>query len=149
MPGVYDTTNRKDVRSAIAAGISAPGVLPATATVYGYMATGFEGLSPVVRVVSAGSMRPEFTARGTRSRFYYSVQLWVLFFEDGEPDVQQAAEDALDDLEEALLDWLIDNQTGALWTAISFADRSRTQVVLVGGSQYIMEDIPIAVDVFG
>ena len=58
-------------------------------------------------------------------------------------------QDALDDLEEAVLDWLIDNQTGALWTAIGCADRSRTQVVLVGGSQYIMEDIPIAVDVFG
>ena len=141
--------NRKAIRQAIADALGAPGVMPSALDIYPYMKAGFDGASPVVRVVNAGSNRPESTARGHRSQFFFSVQFFVIYYEEGTPAAQAAAEDTLDDLEHELISWMDGNHNTERWTTLKWADRSRTQVVREGGHQYILEDVPIVVDVVG
>ena len=60
--------SRETVRKAIAAGLAASGVLPtAKGNIYDYMHSSFAGASPVVRVLSGGSMRPRDTHHGKPS----------------------------------------------------------------------------------
>lgn len=145
--------NRDAVREKIAQGygdylaVEMPG-----AQVYGYMKSGFGGNSPVVRVVSDGSLRPEFPAQGVRSQFYYVVQHYVIYYQQGAPEVQAEAEDLLDQLEYHLYSWMVTNQQiPGFWTEIKFAERSRSSVVPVdsGAYYYILELIPLAVRVAG
>lgn len=142
--------NRKDIRHALATAL-ASAMPSAQGNVFGFMKTGFEGDSPIVRIVDSGSDRPYKEQRGVRSRFYYSVQLFVLYFEDGSPEIQSNAEDLLDDLEHEFYSYLADNQTTTNWTMIGYDDGQRSRVIQVrlGESRYILEDIPIAVRVDG
>lgn len=145
--------NRGLIRKALAAGLAAalPGASPllTSLSVYDYMRSGFEGKSPVLRVVTAGSLRPEAYANGIRSQFYYSVQFFVIYYQDGDPSVQAQAEDILDELEIQAFTWIADNQQTDLWTELRFDQRSRSTVVKLGPHQYIMEDIPVVARVYG
>lgn len=148
--------SRATIRQALASQLAATGVMPtAKGNIYGYMRSGFAGLSPVVRVLSGGSVRPRTPQHGTPSRFLYTVQLWVLYFDDGNAAQQAAAEDTLDALEAELTAWLgnesVRNQVG-LWRDLAWYDASRVDVRQIGtkaGSIYIVEDVPIEVTVDG
>ena len=145
--------SRETVRKAIASGLAASGVLPtAKGNIYDYMHSSFAGASPVVRVLSGGSMRPRDTHHGKPSTFYFTIQLWVLYFERGTPAQQAAAEDTLDALEGEVTAWLGDldvrNQPG-YWRDLSWAQASQVAVRQVQGHSYIVEDIPIEVTVDG
>lgn len=145
--------SRATVRAAIASGLAATGVMPtAKGNIYDYMRSGFAGVSPVVRVLSAGSVRPRDPQHGKPSRFYYTVQLWVLYFERGDAGQQEAAEDTLDALEAELTAWLGDlavRSNPGLWRDLGWFDASRIDVRQVAGHSYIVEDVPIEVMVDG
>lgn len=145
--------SRAAVRAAIASGLAATGVMPtAKGNIYDYMRSGFAGVSPVVRVLSAGSVRPRDPQHGKPSRFYYTVQLWVLYFERGDAGQQEAAEDTLDALEAELTAWLGDlavRSNPGLWRDLGWFDASRIDVRQVAGHSYIVEDVPIEVMVDG
>lgn len=145
--------SRATVRAAIASGLAATGVMPtAKGNIYDFMKSGFAGVSPVVRVLSAGSVRPRDRQHGVPSRFYYTVQLWVLYFERGDAAQQEAAEDTLDALEAELTAWLGDltvRSKPGTWRDLGWYDASRIDVRQVAGHSYIVEDIPIEVMVDG
>ena len=145
--------SRAAVRAAIASGLAATGVMPtAKGNIYDYMRSGFAGVSPVVRVLSAGSVRPRDPQHGKPSRFYYTVQLWVLYFERGDAGQQEAAEDTLDALEAELTAWLGNltvRSNPGLWRDLGWFDASRIDVRQVAGHSYIVEDVPIEVMVDG
>lgn len=145
--------SRATVRKAIASQLKATGVMPtAQGNIYAYMYSGFAGASPVVRVMSGGSFRPRDAHHGTPSRFYFTVQLWVLAYERGDAAQQAAAEDTLDALEAELVTWLgnlaVRAQPG-LWRDLGTFDTSRVDVRTAQGHQYIVEDVPIEVTVNG
>lgn len=97
-------------------------------------------------------MRPRDTHHGKPSTFYFTIQLWVLYFERGTPAQQAAAEDTLDALEGEVTAWLGDldvrNQPG-YWRDLGWAQASQVAVRQVQGHSYIVEDIPIEVTVDG
>ncbi len=145
--------SRATVRKAIASQLKATGVMPsAQGNIYAYMYSGFAGASPVVRVMSGGSVRPRDRHHGVPSRFYYTIQIWVLAYERGDAAQQAAAEDTLDALEAELTAWLGDltvRNSPGLWRDLGWLDASRIEVRTASGHQYIVEDIPIEVTVDG
>lgn len=144
---------RETVRKAIAAGLAASGVMPtAKGNIYAYMHSSFAGSSPVVRVLSGGSQRPRDAHHGKPSIFYFTVQMWVLYYERGTPAQQADAEDTLDALENELTAWLGDlnvrNQPG-LWRDLGWSQTSQVAVRQVQGHTYLVEDVLIEVMVDG
>lgn len=111
--------------------------------VYAYMNTGFEGTSPVVRVLNAGSMRPRVAgniAQPLGSRFRYIVQHFILFSKEGMNIDQAAAEDRLDNLETILAQFVSDqDQIPGVWKSVSFVDYSEPTLVKISGYHYLLE----------
>ena len=139
-------TNRKDIRKAVAAGLVT--AMTTAQAVYGYQKSDFDQQSPVVRVYSSGSERPSITARGARSKFFLSVEIWVLYA-TGATWTEENAEDAIDTLEKELIGWIADNQVTSLWTHLEYARPSLMGTVTVGGVPYLVEEFSIAVQVYG
>ena len=145
--------SRATVRAAIASGLAATGVMPtAKGNIYDYMRSGFAGVSPVVRVLSAGSLRPRDPQHGKPSVFFYTVQLWVLYFERSDAAQQEAAENTLDALEQELTAWMgnlaVRSKPGT-WRDLGWSQPSRVEVRQIAGHSYIVEDILIEVTVDG
>ena len=107
-----------------------------------------KGQWPAVFLLTSGSLRPQVTEAGIRSEFYYLAQLWVLYYHEG-LWTEAEAEDALDALEHQLAEWLANHQVGELWTALMFEGRSRVGIVVEGGETFLVEEIPIRVEVYG
>jgi hypothetical protein len=139
--------NRKVVREAL--GTQLGTALTSAVQVYDYLYSRFDVESPIVRIVTDGSNRPPIYSEGIRSTFYYALQFWVAYYEDGTPQVQSDAEDILDTLEYEFTVWLEANQIGTLWTMVSVDGRSRVQTVQTRGAYWIVETIPLAVEVYG
>lgn len=139
--------NRKVVREAL--GTQLGTALTSALQVYDYLYSRFDVESPIVRIVTDGSNRPPIYSEGIRSTFYYAVQFWVAYYEDGTPQVQSDAEDILDTLEYEFTVWLEANQIGTLWTMVRVDGRSRVQTVQTRGAYWIVETIPLAVEVYG
>ena len=139
--------SRAVVRAALGAGLAEG--MPTAMQVYPWQQSDFGGYSPVVRVVNAGSERPAKEARGIRSKFYLAVQLWVRFrLQDGSW-VEEQAEEQLDQLELELITWLTENQQTGLWTNIQYAERSTVGTSSLAGELWLVEDVPIVVEVYG
>lgn len=147
------TESREVVRKALAAGLAADGVMPsAKGNIYAYMRSGFAGASPVVRVLSGGSERPRDAHHGKPSFFFFTVQMWVLYFERGTPAQQAEAEDTLDALERELTAWMGDlsvRSNPGLWRDLGWVGASQVAVRPVQGHLYLVEDVQIEVTVDG
>lgn len=142
--------SRRAVREAIATGLTV--AMPTAAAVYPYMFSNFkDGPSPVVRLMNGGSNRPPIEEAGNRSIFYFMLQFWVIYFEDGTPTVQQEAENTLDQLEYEFVTWLAANQVKPAdqWTMMLYDGRSAVRTQKVHGFYYLVESIPLAVEVYG
>lgn len=137
--------NREVVRDTIVAGLQP--ALTVAQTVVGHQKANLAGQWPATMVFTAGSLRPQVTEQGIRSEFYYVVQLWVLYFKEGLWTEAQA-EDTLDALEQQLVEWMINNQVGELWTSLAFNGRSRISIVPLAGESYLMEEIPVMAEVY-
>lgn len=145
--GSTTAISRRTVREAL--GTQLTTALTSALAVYDYLYSKFDVESPIVRVVTAGSNRPPIHSEGIRSTFYYSLQFWVAYYEEGTEAVQQEAEDILDALEHEFVQWLADNQVSELWTMVTVDGRSNVETVKTRGSYWIVEAIPIAVEVYG
>jgi hypothetical protein len=141
--------SRKDVRKEIASGL-ATALSSLVVAVYDHQKPVEAGLSPCVRVFGLASQRPIVPATGRRSRFRFNVQAWVLAYDRNGAWTEEDAEDRLDDIEQAIAAWFGDNQLGHLWTAIEYAGFSAVSAAVIeGGESYLVEDIPIEVQVYG
>ena len=142
--------NRRAIRQAIVNDLRP--AMPTAAAVYPYMFSNFkDGPSPVVRLMNAGSNRPPIEEAGNRSTFYFMLQSWVIYFEDGTPEVQEQAEDTLDQLEFEFVTWMAANQVRPAdqWTMLLYEGRSTVRTVKVSGFYYVVESIPLGVEVYG
>jgi hypothetical protein len=140
--------SRRTVREALGTALTT--ALTSALQVYDYLYSKFEVESPVVRIINDGSQRPPIYAEGIRSEFYFALQFWVAYYEDGTPAAQQDAEDILDALEYQFTVWLGANQVNQpLWTMIRTNGRSTVRTAQVRGSYWIVETIPLTVEVYG
>lgn len=119
--------------------------------VYGYKVGNPQGQSPIVAVLSAGAER-EWTQFGVMpAGFKFEVQVWVLYHDaDATPPWTEAlAEDRLDLIERRIAEVIEDNMVAAgYWIEIGYDGVSTVaDVVVAGGSPYILEKIPIYVEV--
>lgn len=143
---------RRTVRERIAAELTTAHGATVFA-VYPFMATKFEGRSPVVRVLNAGSMRPRLAGvnyHAASSAFRYVIQHFIRFDEADDLADQQAAEDRLDAMEKTLGDFMSNNdQLPGVWRHIEQADYSEPALVKIGSYQYLLEAFLIEVQVDG
>lgn len=139
-----NAANRETGRDALTALLSAALVgvgLPAQA-VYGYQKSDFEGQSPVVVVLSAGTRRQRF-GMGTekyRSWFGYEILNFVADADAAAGWTDADVEDRLDLLEKEIADVIADNRVTANWDDLKH-DEGASQIVpaLVGGKPYKLE----------
>lgn len=137
--------NRELVRDAIVAGMQQTLTVPQL--VVGHQKANIRGQWPAVMIFTAGSVRPQVTEQGIRSEFYYVVQLWVLYYQEG-LWTEAEAEDTLDALEQQVAEWLANNQVGELWTSLAFNSQSTVSIVTMGGESYLMEEIRVMAEVY-
>jgi len=139
---------RRAVREEIAAGLEVA-LASTAAAVYPYQAAIPAGLSPVVRIFSAGIQRPPLAADGTgRTHMRFTVQTWVLLY--GDNWTEEDAENTLDALEEGIANWVWQNQLGHSWSDLRYTELSTVDnAVIEGGTPYIVEDIPLEVWIYG
>jgi hypothetical protein len=131
--------NRKDVRAAFAT-LLAPYLSAAEEISPGQPAT-LDGTSPIVVLSSngtgrAGSEGTKFSTFGGGSIpvFYIDVYTFVL--------ATSAVDDTMDTIEQQVAQAIAYNQTHALWTAISYRERSKAQFLdTTDGKQYKFEII--------
>ncbi len=140
------SARRKDVRHAVAESLAA--FLTGSLTILPYQPTKLEG-SPIVTVLSAGSARPSLTGLGNKSEFDLAVNHFIL--RSGENWTEQQAEDAMDDLDEQMADWLVKFKGKTMsWDAMELLDRSGISLfVPEGGKVYLKETYTIRIVVFG
>ena len=106
---------------------------------------------PVVRVISAGAIRPQTIAAGRRSKFKFTIQLFVQHSEVDGVWTNSDAEDALDALEQQVADYVSDNQNiPDFWTHLAYDDSGSVVYTAKQNSiVWLVEDINVVVEVYG
>lgn len=139
------STSRETSRDALAALLSAALVgagLPVK-TVSASKQTSLEGITPLVTVLSGGTMRERMTFQGDQSSFLLSVQVWVL--QSGTGWTYAQAEDALDDIEMRIAAVYESDRYAAQWDVLEHAGPTTVVEVAVAGVPYYLESIPTRV----
>lgn len=144
--------NRKTVRAAlktiIADALSGANLVDATA-VYGYLPADFGGMSPVVTINSAGSLRQKRTRGGDESSLFFTIHIFALYADANNENWQEAdAEGAIDDIEQKISDTLRANERHEQWSELSVIEQTITDSVEVGGVEYRREVIQIKTRIF-
>lgn len=141
--------SRATIRAEVAAGLAT--ALTTAKTVAAYQKTQWLASdTPLVRVMSAGSGRPQLTEQGLRSTFRLAVDFWVLLSLSGGSWTAEDAENAIDRLELDLITWMAANQLGHSWTALTYDGISYVEPVKVDrGEVYLVERVLLTVEVFG
>ena len=144
MKPANDDLSRSAIRKGIAASLAAS--LTSVQQVVDHQASNTGAVSPLVRVMSGGSMRPPSVAAGDVTRFYVILQTWVLFSEIPNRWTEAQAEDALDAVEQEIARWVDQNQQQpGMWKTISYAQRSGVRVLEENGEAWLVEDIVLEV----
>jgi len=112
-------------------------------TVTGSKVKSLEGLTPLVSVLSAGTLRERLTFQGDHPTFYLEVQIWMRQAATGWTDAQ--AEDALDRIESLIAEVYEGNRGTANWAVLEYNGPSSIMEISVGGSAYYVERIPTIV----
>lgn len=138
--------SRAEARKALATELTT--ALPTAQVVYDHMKGGFAGQSPVVRVMSAGSERRRFTPQGGRGELHFTVQFWVMYASPGNNWSEEDAENAIDQLEYELAEYVDSNRQGNPWKSLEYSTRSGIELVRLEGKPYLIEDVPIVMKVY-
>ena len=116
--------------------------------VYAYQVGDFQGQSPVV-VVTSGPMERLRDTMGDcyRSRFNLMVYVFVLYADPGTAWGEDDAEDALDAIEAAIAETLLNNTRTANWDRLSYSEATAVDAVVIGGVEYRRELITLTAEV--
>jgi hypothetical protein len=149
--------NRRLWRAAIASDINtALSTLTAPPVVYAGQVADFAGQSPVVIVSSAGSDRPNDTYATQGTVLFINLDVFVLYADSENGWDEMDAEDALDDIEAAVAEWVLANGTrtpsaSVGWTSLDYAARTGADIgpESIGGQEYRREQISLRVSIQG
>ena len=139
------STNRETARDALAALLTTAlvGVGLPVKTVTNSNVKELEGLTPLVGVLSGGTLRERLSFQGDKATFYLEVQVFVLQAGTGWTNAQ--AEDALDRIESLIAGVYESNRGTANWAVLEYDGRSTVIEVTADGKLYFMEIIPTVV----
>ena len=148
-------TSRKTIRKAIGAALKTAleGTGKPAQAVYDHLPILFKA-SPVLCVASSGTKTTRKGIGGTTGFNLFRFQLMMFQVVPNTANGWNAADaqDAQDDLEMAVRDWVVDNPTNANWKHLRFVngDGAFTEIipVKVGGEEYDLETIEIEVEVY-
>lgn len=144
-----NVANRKTIRQALASLLSTALVgtgKPAQA-LYDYRASDFGGQTPVIVVSSGGTNRAK-QAQTTRVSSFVNLDIDVFTLYAEESWTEENSEDKQDDLEKAIADVLMDNDTNDTWAQLSFNGDSVLDFNVVGGKMYRQETIPVRIQLY-
>lgn len=127
--------------------------------VYPFRVGNFNGQSPVVTFTSAGSdRRQEITGSvDAETSLMFAIDVFVLYADQVSNWTEENAEDAIDDIEQVISDWVMTNSNGLSrieasqvgWFELVFNERSATGSLLqaekLGGQEYRRERMTITV----
>lgn len=144
--------NRKTVRQALAAGLSAalvhttPGDGKPIDALYRYRISKIEK-NFVIVVTSAPADRKK-QAQPTRVASFIQLEIVIFTIYSTTNFTEEDSEDKADDLEKAVGDWIEDNDTTDDWEELQQSGPSEYDVVtLVNGKTYRIETIPVRLQV--
>lgn len=112
-------------------------------TVTGSKVTSLKGLTPLVSVLSDGTMRERLTFMGDVPTFYLEVQVWVRQECTGWTNAQ--AEDALDAIEALIASVFENNRGTANWETLEYRKPSEVKEIPVAGLPCYVEVIPVTI----
>ena len=144
--------SRKTVRKEVGAGLET--VLVGTglpcAAVYSYQVGKLGGMSPVVEVLSGTINRP-FAGMGTkRYESDMTLEIHILVYDGqvNQPFTDEQKEDAADDIEAIVAQWVADHQRGTNYRAVRFAEEQsqRAEVKMLDGNPYMIEILKLEVE---
>lgn len=153
--------NRKSFRAQIASELTAllVGTGKPAQSLYAGQVADFGGLWPAVVVSSAGSERPnESSYVAQTSTLLFDVDVFIKYSDEADGWDELDSEDALDDIEQIIADWVLQNSTRApqagsavAWTNLSFAGRTDAELppAEIGGEEYRHERISLRVEIQG
>ena len=136
------STSRKAARGALKTLLEAQLVgagLPVK-TVVDSKVTDLSGLTPLVSVLSGGTLSEPLTFQGDHPTFGLEVQVWVL--QEGTDWTTAEAEDALDDIEALIRGVYEANRGTANWEILRYDGPSTIREIAVAGVPYFVERIP-------
>lgn len=134
------STSRETARDALVGLLTTAlvgGGLPAK-TVIGSAVGDLKGITPLVAVLSGGTLRESQPI--DRATFMLEVQVWVVRKATGWTAAQ--AEDALDSIEALIAGTYDANRGTSDWAIVQYAGETRVQEVDVAGVMYYLERIP-------
>ncbi len=101
----------------------------------------FEGQSPILFIISAGSNRGYLTKQGLNNEFYFDVHTMVLASQEDDGYTQENAEDLLDDIDAEFALFLNNNrECDGYWIAIDQVEMSNARTAVIeNGEKYIQE----------
>lgn len=102
-----------------------------------------EGLTPLVAILSGGTLRKRITFQGDKPTFYFEVQVWVSQAQAGWTNAQ--AEDALDEIESIIAATYDTARNTADWSTVDYESRSTVTEAKVSGNLYYLERVPTVV----
>lgn len=149
-------TSRKDIRVALGADMKTDleGTGKPAQAVYDYLPAVFK-TSPVLCVVSSGTKTNRMGIGQTnKAKNIFRYELMIFQVTPTEVNGWNAsdAQDAQDDLEKAVRDWVVTHQTSVNWKNLRFADNEGefTEIVPVklGGEEYELETIVVEVEAY-
>lgn len=114
--------------------------------VYAYQVGDFEKRSPVVVITgdSANRERQSYGGSMWNTTFRYHIHSFVLYTQ-GTIWTEADAEDAIDDIEQAIAGMVDSNTSGTIWDYLSFVGDTQMDSVVIGGEEYKHEAIPVQV----
>ena len=148
--------NRKLWRSAIATDLTTALVPSLAEAVYAGQVADFEGQYPVVIVSSGGSERIDNDST-QRTALIINLDVFVLYADSEQGWDEMDAEDAIDDIEAAVAEWVKANATRTPtastvgWTGLEYAGRTGADVgpAEISGQQHRREQISLRVTIEG
>ena len=111
-------------------------------TVIGSKPAQLKGKTPLVSMLSGGSLRERMTVSGDKATFYYALHVWVQQSTTGWTNAQ--AEDALDTIESLIAQTFETNRKSSSWSVLSYESRTTVADVEFEGERYYLERIPVA-----
>jgi len=139
------TYTRQDIRELLATDLDT--LLTNVQAVYAYQKSDFAQLSPIVRVMSDGTLLRELTFTHFQTTYYYTVQIWVVRYSVQYGWSEEEAEALIDTISNTIMGYLDSDMDSKPWTSIDLVDRSTISVGgnEVAGEQFLVEDIPLMV----
>lgn len=150
-----NTSNRETCRDELASLLTTAltGTGKPVQSVYNYRPLDVAGASPVVMVLSAGTRQRTKRGIGNTTRYHsiYLLNVLVFVMDANATDswTRNNVEDQLDLIEKSIADVLADNrESSGKWNYIEHGEGgSQILPAVLGGKQYLMEPIPVLVEV--